>query len=629
MEKQKNKPPVRDESTTPGIWKKRFEKAQTKQEPLFNKVANFYDILYAVFNTENIAPWHSKVYIPILGSKAWDLVSRLSNIIPKFTVTPVGDYEGKIDPKTGEEYIGYSKEALDRATRVEKYLEHCYKNAPGEPMKLKVSDTLLDATIAGTGFAKAPWVVEKKITKNRPIMEDELNVDLTKEVVTETLKGHNDFEPVNFFNVFIAPHSRSFYKAPWVIIREFMPLQELKDLGLYKNLSKVQAGKVDTNFNNYNASRNRVSEEPTETDSTVDYVTIYECYDKFSKDIITYAPGEGDRADWVEIRRQKDAYWHGMFPIVPFYCRKKSFSAYGESLFENCETLQAAINDLFNHYVDNWNLSVDGMILYEANSLEGDFIVQPGGEIQYNGEKPDQFKFPEPNPQQLTTVVDMVNQAIEGATVPQYLSGVPDSDLDKTAGTAGGIKSITEAATEKIGFMRDNFKQSMYLLGQMWASNAMQYLDQMEEVKTQVGNESRPMIVAPADMQGEYRVDIDDDSMIPISKDQKRQSYLEYQTQLLGIQKASVEQAQIAATLTNTEGVIFYKFNEFVEDLSEQYAVKDYNKYLDVTPPPDPMAIAAQMGIGQGAPGGGQPPAPEMAAGDQMQNNQMANGVMQ
>ena len=43
------------------IWSKRFTRAESNQEKLFKKVSKFYDIMYAIQSTDNIAPWRAKI----------------------------------------------------------------------------------------------------------------------------------------------------------------------------------------------------------------------------------------------------------------------------------------------------------------------------------------------------------------------------------------------------------------------------------------------------------------------------------------------------------------------------------------------------------------------------------------
>jgi hypothetical protein len=466
-------------------------------------------------------------------------------------------------------------------------------------MKLKQFSTLADAVVAGTGYAKISWVVEKQKKRARPV--DELGmVDLSQEVVKETEKGRNDFEPINFFNMFIAPNSASFFKAPYWIVRHFTTRQEAKDSGLYDNKlidQLISSNQNASQFSIYNQARNRAMNTRDQQDQTVDNITLYECCDQ-SGTVWVYGEGASSSPNndsenqnaWLQVRKQVDMYWHGLPPYVPFYTRKKSFSPFGESIFENNSRLQSAVNDLFNHYLDNWNLSIDSMLMYEDNSLQNDFVVEPGGEIIYSGEKPTQFKFPEPNPAQLSVVMGVLNQAIEAATVPQYLSGVPDSALDKTQGTATGVKQITESATEKVGFMRDNYKQSMKLVGNMWLSNLQQFMDSPAEIRTKKKGKITPKILMPGDVQGEMSVEIDDDSMIPISKEARKASFKDLIDNLGGIQKLAMEQYSITKTASDVPRV---DWSELAEDMTDQYAIKDSDKYFLPPPQQDPNAQAA------------------------------------
>ena len=66
------------------IWNTRFTRTESNQENLFKKISKYYDIMYAVQNTDNVAPWRAKIYVPIMASKAWDLISRLSSVLPYF-----------------------------------------------------------------------------------------------------------------------------------------------------------------------------------------------------------------------------------------------------------------------------------------------------------------------------------------------------------------------------------------------------------------------------------------------------------------------------------------------------------------------------------------------------------------
>lgn len=559
-------------------WQKRFENRRNKQLNLFEDAQKYYDIMYAVQNTTKVSPWRSKVYVPVLASKAWDLISRMSDVVPLFDVQIKNELD--IDDQTGN--FVKKPDVADREKRIEAKLHYDYVAGSDMPMKLRVIDPLLDAVVAGTGYAYAPWCFEEKKSYARPFDENG-TMDNSKLAVKKKNTGYNDFEGINFFDVFPADGT-NFFKIPYLIVRGRKPLLDLKMKNLYENLDKVNTDFKDQEYQSFNEARNRVVNEQDSIyiDDSVKTVTYYECYER-TKDgvtLTTYAEGKpvnGLDGNWVEIRKKSVPYWHNMFPVVPFYCRKKSYSVFGESLFENNRTLQSATNDLFNHYLDNWNLSIDSMLMYEDGSLTNDFIVEPGGEITFTGEKPTQFKFPEPNPQQLSLVMNVLEKGIESATFSQYASGVPNSQNDKTQGTAYGVRSISEAATTKIGFFRDNFKQSMKVVGRIWLSNLQQFSDAPDEIVRTENGRSMPDIVVPSDYQGEVELDIDDDSMTPMSKQDMRDMSAQLTQELLMIQKAAITQAEI---FKQPSDIPRYNFHEISEEKARLYSVKDYDRLI-------------------------------------------------
>lgn len=558
------------------IWQTRFTRAESNQENLFKKVSKYYDIMYAVQNTDNIAPWRAKIYVPIMASKAWDLIARLSSVLPYFRTR----IQNEMMYDEEKDKIVIPEEVISKQQRIDSKLYYDYCYTQDEPMKLKVFDTMLDAVVAGTGFAKSYWYYGDKKVYSREYDMNGMVTDMSKEKVKTYKHGRNVFEPLNFFNVFIGENSTSFAKAKYVIVRHFKPIDDIKANPAYKNVDKLADTQEKGNFDTYNQARNRVvnSNKAEEDDETVPTATIYEVYERTPDGILcgTYGVGAGENG-WIELEKPYKKFWHNYFPVQPFYIRRKTFSPWGESLFENNSSLQYATNDLFNHYLDNWNLSIDSMIMYEDGTLTSDFVVEPGGEITYTGEKPDAFKFPEPNPAQLSMVMNVIDKAVEQATVPQYLSGVPNSSVDKTAGTATGIMSISEAANEKIGYMRDNFKQSMVMVGKIWLSNLQQFQDRAEEIRTYEKGKEEPMIILPADYKGEMDLTIDDDSLVPLTKDEKRASLQALTSQAMMIQKAAVEQANILGT---KEFIPKINYAEILDESVLYYAVRDPQRFI-------------------------------------------------
>lgn len=560
------------------IWKQRFENRQNKLNKMFDDTKKYYDIMYAVQNTSKISPWKSKVYVPVLASKAWDLIARMSDVTPYFNVIVKNEMD--MDDETGQFYI--PEDVRLREKRIEAKLHYDYQ-CGDEPMKLRVFDPLVDAVVAGTGYALVPWMLEETQKKARRFSEDG-EMDNEHTVVKTSYHGSNGFEGINFFDVFPSD-APSWFKMPDLIIRGRKPLVDMEASGLYVNLDKCDTGvSEDITRSQFNNSRNRVVNEAEAytKDDTEEQVSYFECYERTAKGVTltTYAIGEsqnGEDGDWIEIRPESVPYWHNMFPVVPFYCRKKSYSVFGESLFENNRTLQSATNDLFNHYLDNWNLSIDSMLMYEDGSLTNDFVIEPGGEISYTGEKPTQFKFPEPNPQQLSLVMDVLEKGVDAATFSPYATGTPSDGNDKTQGTAYGVKSITEAATTKIGFFRDNFKQSMKTVGRIWLSNLQQFQDDPEEVRQTINGQVVPDVVLPSDYQGEIELDIDDDSMVPLSKQDKADRHQQFITDLIASQNQAITQASIFKDFSD---VPRYNWHNLLEETAEIASMRDFSRFM-------------------------------------------------
>lgn len=568
------------------VWKERYSIAVKNQEPMFNKFAKWFDLMYATVNEENIALWRSKVFIPVIAGKAWNLIAKFVGLKPGFEVSlrdpePMPDIPEEIeeDPQMKQEYIKAQNERIqelkERATKMQKKLEYDYDNPRlNETVRDKMLQSLIDATVTGTGIAKVPWTIKTHKRYERIVGEDG-TVDLTKEKLIESQYGCNDLIPVNIFNVFVAPGSPNLYDAPWIIIKEYKTLDQLKKASVYSNIDQLEDAKAEADqFAQYKKARNRLTgeQDPVASDKTLDYVAIYECYE--GDTICTYADAGGKKGNdtpWVEIRKQKNPYWHGKYPLVKFVIKQRPHDFWGEGLFEVTERLQSAVNDVFNHYMDNWNLSVDGVWMNEESSNVNDFVIQPGGVITYRGTAPQPARIPEPNANSVQIVMQNIQKAIEDATVSSYAMGAPNSATDQTQGTATGIMRLQEAAGDIISFMRSNFQQSIKQIGQMWLSNNQQFIDQ----PLTINDGQEPLLIEPAELQGDMELKIDDASMQAVSKEDQKATYLAFIQQTLQLQQASMQQAQALQTKP-----LELDFEELFVEMADKFGIKSTDSII-------------------------------------------------
>lgn len=182
-------------------------------------------------------------------------------------------------------------------------------------------------------------------------------------------------------------------------------------------------------------------------------------------------------------------------------------------------------------------------------------------------------------------VMNTMSEGVENATVSNYASGVPNSDSDSTQGTATGITKIMEAAQDKLGFMRTNFKNSMEGVGQMWLINDQQFMDRQVTVPMGTPDGIVPSVITPLDLQGLIDITIDDDSMTPVSKSGQREMKKEYFMQIQGLATAAAQQAQLMGT---PEDMIRLDFRNIIRDTSEVYAQRSYAQYILENPEPKP-----------------------------------------
>lgn len=578
-------------------WQDRFEIAKTYQLPLFQKWAKWYDDMYAHVTNQAMAPWRSKVYMPIISSKVWDLISRFIQYRPGWDISVRTLPVNTLDKTAFDLYMDDMNRKVEKVKMKLDYDYDCPLMDDSIPSELL--GVMLDACVTGQGVGRTPYLT--KTTDYKQYVKGDKGVDYGKVKNDSATEGYNAFTGVSIFRFFLQPGAKSLQKSPWVIISDQVPVYELqRDPKIDKAaLKTLKTGALTNEFAQYEASRNRLvtTQDATSLDTTTQMAQIYECWDKEWNELVIY--GEGEKG-WVELFRGQNVYWHRKYPFVKFSVRDKPYQFWGESIFENSETLQSAINDIFNHYMDSHNMA-DGMIAIEEGSVVEPYIIEPGGEIRYRGEMPKQFKFPSPDAAGVSQALNIINGAIENATISQYASGVPNSSTDQTQGTATGVTRMMEAAAEKVGFMRSNFRRSWREVGQMWLSNTQQFMRTDVIAERTVKGQKTTEVLRPEDMMGIFGVKIDDGSFEPISKDQKRQNFLAYKDFVLGIQQASVAQAERTQDPKQAVNVDFAELlnrgSEHFGENASHFTVPDGQitpqaptPPTEVTPPGDPNA---------------------------------------
>jgi hypothetical protein len=565
----------KDNKTSAKVWKERYDLAVDRQTPMFQKFADWYDLMYAHINTSQYALWRSKVFIPVIPAKAWAMVAKLTAMNPGFEVGLYG--EALLDP-----------DAELKAQKAQWKLEHDYDNPLfDESMPEKLFSPLVDAAVTGTGIAKIPWVFNSQTRYEKYQDEATGEVDVTQDVRIDRQEGYNDLIPQDVLSTFIAPGAKNLYSAAWVILEDEVTIEQLEQenaaagFEMYKQLDEVRALKADAaTFANEKKSRQVLMDQAPDSsdDGTVKSLKRLECYERSTMCRYVYIVGSGKEGDgsFVEVAYGKLPYWHGKYPLIAFYTKKRPHSFWGQGVFEDTERMQSAFNDIFNHFMDNANLSQDGMIMKQEGD-EHTYIVEPGGEYIYKDKPPTQFQFPKPDASMFSMVVAFIESQIEEATISRYATGTPNSATDKTAGTASGITKLTEMAGDKIGFMKSNFANALRQVGRMWLSNNQQFMDEETQVMGTVEGQPKPVTVTPGDLQGQMVLRINDAAMEPMSKDEELAKFNAYLQQALQLQQASIAQAQLTKWATPP---LWLNFGNLFQDLSQKMGFANFTNVV-------------------------------------------------
>ncbi len=130
--------------------------------------------------------------------------------------------------------------------------------------------------------------------------------------------------------------------------------------------------------------------------------------------------------------------------------------------------------------------------------------------------------------------------------------------------------------------MRDNYQQSIKEITRMWLSNNRQFMTEEFETMSLQGNEKTLEKLTPVEMQFPMEVKVDDIDMQPVSKQEKRANFIEYQNSLISLQQSSLQQAQIDPS---TPPVIL-DFAQLAQELGQAFSVKNFERFTLAARPP-------------------------------------------
>lgn len=577
-------------------WRDRLTEAQENQKKVFDKAKESYDIYYAIMSDDEKAKnWRGNTFLPILPGKAREAKAKLSILEPRFQVTPADAWKVK-----GKELV-FDDDALAKAMKVSKKLDRefvNYRADGGLPPRATVDFAATDALVAGWGLAIAPLETYKKVyNQHKPLIDKEggesAYVDMNSNIRKELLRVRTSLEYIDIFKAYISPLAKSWERPFWVMLERDETYAGLKKKNgtkgeqIYTLPTELKHAKPVEFKNDFAGVRDATfgfsTDGEDQKDDSVDLFTVFDCYDEDENEFLTFvlATIPGYNETWFLARRMKNPYNHGMIPIVPFHTKRRPNSPFGESFLEISKDVQHSYNASWNQFDDNAKVAGETMAIVDKNSIIDGFNLQPGGTITYdslNGEKPEPWTFNSPNPAVLAAQMEVLERNIESGTTPQYASGQVNSNMDKTAGTKGGIGMLMEAANDKLSEMYRELKGSLLRYGYIAMHNAQQYQNYIEVIErpdmSRSGIESiqkrgaSAEFITPNELQESFDLDIDDESLLPMTRSERRQLFVDMINLMVEFQKASGQQVEMSG---RKQDLVRLDWADIVKETGNQY----------------------------------------------------------
>jgi hypothetical protein len=376
-----------------------FESSKSYYNPLRNKIKDWDWLFYGIRETPKYK-WQSNVADPTTYQAIMVILSKVMN--NTFSKTPPFEVYGR--EQSDEQYAPLIRDLISFQ------FDKCgFRN--------KYSLFVLQALIRGTSIAKTYWKKDtKKITYREPIEEpviqmaqDPMSGMMLPKVTDTRIVGYDKkkkvvstyddpyFEVVDIRDFFPEPDATDTNGT--MIHRTYKTLDELKKLGIYKNLDKIKENEnADSGEWSYDHPRlnelglsspegHRIFSELDRQKKLNKLVEVLECHCKYDRD------GDGELEDCIItvanqntlIRDIENPFYHGESCFVKVVYEPVLNEFFGRGVCEISEDMQNELNDKRNQRLDNINLVLQPVMKYVEGlihpALVKNFRYAPGAKL--------------------------------------------------------------------------------------------------------------------------------------------------------------------------------------------------------------------------------------------------------
>lgn len=384
-----------------------------------------------------------------------------------------------------------------------------------------------DALIYGTGIVKIYWKKETESIKGYEYGPDGYpKVDKkTKRFVEQTqeITTYDDpcLENVDPYNFFVDPNATEVQDANWVLHRYTKSIDELEELG-FDNLddlkANIAAGKKTPSTEDNRRHEASFGRYYTE-DDTVDQVTCVEMWDEDGYTVVAINAG-------IELKPTSDnPFWHARIPFIKLNDSLIPHEFYGKGEIEPVIRLQYALDTLQNQIIDYKTQILNPMWKVKGTIDETELVYRPNGVIHM-----DQFGEADAHqPVDITATGTQEKESLK-QDIQQALGIYDFSKGGEQAGnnTATGIGLVQEAANARFNHKIQLLEEAVKDLGFFVMALYQQFItDDKEIAVTGPDGKKQNKKLKPAEVAGDYTVDVEAGSSQPIDKNKERADALE------------------------------------------------------------------------------------------------------
>lgn len=504
------------------------EKAQTMVNDRFKRAKNFREndqeeIWKRSYNNwrgvldQSIYPWRSKLFIPWSFTVVETIIPKVFAREPKWRAIARNPDFPEEGPRVVQDLLGYQWVHMG--------------------MREKMYDYIKDSLMYSKGFVKVSWNFQ---TKTKTYMEPVVGKDdkITFEKKEKSAVEYDDpmVEVVDPFDVYVDPDATSLGDATYVIHRKTVPLEEIKQNPNYSNTDKIsmkdKKGIQTSNYtHDYLDEETRFAEGPPQKDGYKDLVEILEYWE--SDRLIVVA----NRS--TVLRDTPNPYNHKKLPFVELDDYRDPHKFYGQSELSVIDPLQREINAIRNQRRDYDNLALNPVVRMVPGTLRNpnSAVMSPGNVWMVSDlNSMDVFQLP----QLQGTATDIEQQTAQDIKMSVAIDEIgigllPDNPQRRSATEVVTAQSMAgKRFAIKIALLEEAVKK----IGQLVFALNQQFLDQERMIQI-VGERGAQEWVklGPADIRGEYFIDIEAGSMLPkdeIAARQEAIQLLQYITPIIG-----------------------------------------------------------------------------------------------